>query len=110
MEAGIPVTVNTTLSDINRDQFIKMIPLAQTLGVQRLGFSRLIPAGQGALLSSHLLKADQIRELYQEIHSLTPEGLELVSGDPLYRQMESGTDPEDLGDIPREGARPGCPV
>ena len=107
VEAGIPVTINTTLSEINREQFLEMIPLAQALGVQRLGFSRLIPAGQGALLSSHLLKSDQVRELYQEIHSLSPQGLELVSGDPLYRQLESGPAPEDLGSIPRGGCAAG---
>ncbi len=107
VEAGIPVTINTTLSDLNRDQFLKMIPLAQALKVQRLGFSRLIPAGQGALLSSKLLKPDQVRDLYQEIHSLSPDGLELVSGDPLYRQMGSGADPNDLGGFPQGGCAAG---
>ena len=107
VEAGIPVTINTTLSEINREQFLEMIPLAQAWGARRLGFSRLIPAGQGALLSSHLLKPDQVRELYQEIHSLSPQGLELVSGDPLYRQLESGPAQEDLGSTPRGGCAAG---
>jgi radical SAM protein with 4Fe4S-binding SPASM domain len=107
VEAGIPVTINTTVSEINRKQFLEMIPLAQSLGARRLGFSRLIPAGQGALLSSHLLKPDQVRELYQEIHSLSPQGLELVSGDPLYRQLESGPPQEDLGSTPHGGCAAG---
>ena len=107
VEAGIPVTINTTLSEVNQEQFLEMIPLAQALGAQRLGFSRLIPAGQGALLSSQLLKPDQVRGLYQEIHSLAPRGLELVSGDPLYRQLDSGNDQEDLGNIPRGGCAAG---
>ena len=107
VEAGIPVTLNTTLSEINRDEFLELIPLAQTLGARRLGFSRLIPAGQGVLFSSQLLKPDQVRELYQEIHSLTPRGLELVSGDPLYRQLESDPSPEDLGTIPLGGCAAG---
>jgi radical SAM protein with 4Fe4S-binding SPASM domain len=107
VEAGIPVTINTTLSEINRGEFLELIPLAHSLGAQRLGFSRLIPAGQGALLSSNLLKPDQLRDLYQEIQALTPEGLELVSGDPLYRQLESGPVEEDLGDIPQGGCAAG---
>lgn len=105
--AGIPVTINTTLSELNRGEFLKMIPLARALGASRLGFSRLIPAGQGALLSSNLLRPNQVRELYLKIRSLTPEGLELVSGDPLYRQLESGPEPEDLGDIPQGGCAAG---
>ena len=107
VEAEIPVTINTTLSNLNRGQFLKMIPLAQALGAQRLGFSRLIPAGQGALLSANLLKPDQVRDLYQDIHSLAPQGLELVSGDPLYRQLDSGAEPEDLGGFPQGGCAAG---
>jgi AdoMet-dependent heme synthase len=86
---------------------LEMIPLAQALGAQRLGFSRLIPAGQGALLSANLLHPDQVRDLYQDILSLTPEGLELVSGDPLFRQMGSGPAKEDLGSIPFGGCAAG---
>jgi radical SAM protein with 4Fe4S-binding SPASM domain len=107
VETGIPVTINTTLSEINREQFLEMIPLAQALGAQRLGFSRLIPAGQGALLAANLLNPDQVRDLYQDILSLAPQGLELVSGDPLFRQMESGPAKEDLGSIPLGGCAAG---
>jgi radical SAM protein with 4Fe4S-binding SPASM domain len=107
VEAGIPVTINTTLSEINREQFLGMVPLAQSLGAQRLGFSRLIPAGQGALLSSELLRPGQVRELYQEIQALTPAGLELISGDPLYRQLEAGVDQEDRGSTPLGGCAAG---
>ncbi|HMK66280.1 MAG TPA: radical SAM protein, partial [Thermodesulfobacteriota bacterium] len=39
---GIPVTVNMTLSKLNGESVFPMIKLAKNLGVQRLGFSRLV--------------------------------------------------------------------
>jgi len=47
LDAGLVVTLNTTLSAINSDAFLQMIELCSSLGVQRLGFSRLVPSGRG---------------------------------------------------------------
>ncbi|MDA8077891.1 MAG: radical SAM protein, partial [Nitrospiraceae bacterium] len=47
LDAGLPVTINATLSEINAARFPDMVELAVSLGVQRLGFSRLVPSGRG---------------------------------------------------------------
>ncbi|NIM05173.1 MAG: radical SAM protein, partial [Armatimonadetes bacterium] len=44
---GITVTLNATLSNLNAAYFIELVVFAQLAGVQRLGFSRLVPSGRG---------------------------------------------------------------
>ncbi len=87
LDAGIRVTLNVTLSDINADSFLEMIGLSSSLGVHRLGFSRLVPSGRGAGLLHNMLKKEKVKELYETIHSSKINGLEIVTGDPVYSQM-----------------------
>jgi len=46
LAAGLQVTLNATLSEINADCFGEIIEIADKLGAQRLGFSRLVPSGR----------------------------------------------------------------
>ncbi|MFO0754018.1 MAG: radical SAM protein [Thermodesulfovibrionales bacterium] len=85
--AGIPVTLNTTLSSLNADAFPEMMDLAVSLGVQKLGFSRLVPSGRGRDLLDRMLPAEEVKELYTRIFASKPEKLALVTGDPVARQM-----------------------
>jgi MoaA/NifB/PqqE/SkfB family radical SAM enzyme len=39
--------MNVTLSELNGDLFPDIVTLAAGAGVQRLGFSRLVPYGRG---------------------------------------------------------------
>ncbi len=87
LDAGIRVTLNVTLSDINADSFLEMIGLSSSLGVHRLGFSRLVPSGRGAGLLHNMLKKEKVKELYETIYSSKINGLEIVTGDPVYSQM-----------------------
>ena len=48
VDAGLAVTLNATLSEMNADKFREMIDLCSTLGAQKLGFSRLVPSGRRA--------------------------------------------------------------
>ena len=59
LEAGIIVTLNATLSRINGDHLMGFVDLASKLGVQRLGFSRLVPAGRGKGLLAEMLEAEK---------------------------------------------------
>lgn len=105
LDAGMPVTLNTTLSEMNAGRFKELVEIARSEGVQRLGFSRLVPSGRGKQLLDRLLDPVKVRELYEEISSIRPDGLSIVSGDPVYSQMGAGF--ETTGDIPLGGCAAG---
>jgi radical SAM protein with 4Fe4S-binding SPASM domain len=90
--AGLTVTLNATLSEINADGFADIIGLASSLGVQRLGFSRLVPSGRGRELIHRSLSSDAVGHLYERIFSAKPDGLEIVTGDPVASQMSCAPD------------------
>jgi radical SAM protein with 4Fe4S-binding SPASM domain len=87
LDAGLNVTINATLSEINVGDFMRLVELSVFLGVQRLGFSRLVPSGRGLGLLDKMIDSEKVRETYEKILSLRPEGLEIVTGDPVASQM-----------------------
>jgi radical SAM protein with 4Fe4S-binding SPASM domain len=87
LEAGIPVTLNTTLSDMNASCFTDVIDLASSLGVQRVGFSRLVPTGRGGDMLSTMLSQEVLQDLYNTIFSFDAKGLQIVTGDPVASQL-----------------------
>jgi len=96
LDAGTEVTLNTTLSEINAPFFRDVIDLATSLGVQRLGFSRLVPSGSGGNLLHRMLGREVLEVLYNEIFSLTTGNLRIVTGDPVASQLR-GPSGEDAG-------------
>ncbi len=106
LAAGHTVTLNVTLSAHNAGSFLELTELARSLGVQRLGFSRLVPVGRGRQMLDQALSRAQVRDLYRRILALDPPGLELVTGDPLAAQASVPLG-EDLGDIPLGGCAAG---
>jgi radical SAM protein with 4Fe4S-binding SPASM domain len=106
LDQGITVTLNITLSDINADYFMEMVELSSAIGVQRLGFSRLVPSGRGKSLLPNMLKKERVKELYETIIPLKINGLDIVSGDPVLSQMFS-TDKKDHGSIATGGCAAG---
>jgi radical SAM protein with 4Fe4S-binding SPASM domain len=106
LDHGLTVTLNITLSDINADYFMEMVELSSTTGVQRLGFSRLVPSGRGKSLLPNMLKKERVKELYEAIISLKINGLDIVSGDPVLSQLFS-TDKKDHGSIATGGCAAG---
>ncbi len=104
---GIVVTLNMTLSEINAGTIGEMVALTKSLGVGRLGFSRLVPSGKGTELLPYLLSKEKVRDLYEGIFSRTPEGVEIVTGDPVATQMDRFGDSEDLGSVPLGGCAAG---
>ena len=108
LREGLPVTVNTTLSEVNAEGFFELAETAERLGVQRLGFSRLVPSGRGGALAGRMLSPDKVQALYQRILALSYTGMKLVTGDPVCSSMRAGDDsPEDQGDIPVGGCSAG---
>jgi radical SAM protein with 4Fe4S-binding SPASM domain len=89
LDAGLKVTLNVTLSRLNAKIMKKVVSLASHLGVQRVGFSRLVPAGRGSGLLAQMLPAEDVRELYASLFSLDIANLEIVTGDPVAGQMRA---------------------
>jgi radical SAM protein with 4Fe4S-binding SPASM domain len=86
-DAGIKITINVTLSDMNADHCEDIVVLASDLGVSRLGFSRLVPSGRGLALLTRMLAKERIKEVYETIFALKTPGLEIVTGDPIASQL-----------------------
>jgi radical SAM protein with 4Fe4S-binding SPASM domain len=107
LEAGVKVSINATLSQVNAPYFMDLVDVAVTLGVPRLGFSRLVPAGQGMTMLAHMLSTAQVRQFYEKIFSLSIDGLEITSGDPIASQMKSPAPAEDQGGIALGGCAAG---
>jgi len=106
LDTGLTVTLNVTLSDINADYFMDMVRLSSSLGVQKLGFSRLVPSGRGSGLLNNMLNKDKVSALYRSIGSLNPKGLQVITGDPVASQM-SDDDKDDSGSFPTGGCAAG---
>jgi AdoMet-dependent heme synthase len=96
LDAGLTVTMNVTLSTINGDYLEDMIELAASTGVQRLGFSRLVPSGRGRELRDRMLPTQEVRTLYERIFSTPRDGLEIVTGDPVASQI--GVPSDEIGE------------
>jgi radical SAM protein with 4Fe4S-binding SPASM domain len=80
---------------LNGDLFPDIVMLAADLGVQRLGFSRLVPYGRGSALAGKMLSRERLKGLYENILSMTVPGLEITTGDPLATQLRESDVPSD---------------
>lgn len=105
--AGLTVTMNATLSEINAGSFRDMVDLCASLGARRFGFSRLVPAGIGAGLVHRMIEPQRVRDIYEEIFAITAEGVEIVTGDPVASQMRANGGAEDCGDVATGGCAAG---
>lgn len=103
LDAGLSVTLNVTLSSVNAEYFMDIIELAMKKGVQRLGFSRLVPSGKGESMLKEMLSPKTVGQLYNEIFSADTGGLKIVTGDPVASQSLVGDDVRDMGDAPSGG-------
>jgi len=84
-----------------------VIELASSLGVQRLGFSRLVPSGGGKKLLGSMLKNDELADLYNKIFSINTGGLRIVTGDPVASQLRMPDLEDAHADIPSGGCAAG---
>lgn len=107
LESGIMVTLNLTLSDLNADYFPEIITLAENIGVQRLGFSRLVPYGRGSSLVGKMLGKDKLERVYKDILSCTSSKLEIATGDPVAAQLHGVDDSTEPGSFPLGGCAAG---
>ncbi|MEW6109419.1 MAG: radical SAM protein [Nitrospirota bacterium] len=107
LDEGMKVTLNVTLSELNSGCLTDLIGLSSELGVQRLGFSRLVPSGRGETMLSSMLSPEGVKNLYEELFSIKTNGLEIVTGDPVASQLSEKVEPNHNGSIPLGGCAAG---
>jgi radical SAM protein with 4Fe4S-binding SPASM domain len=89
IDAGLTVTLNVTLSNLNASSITKVIACGTHVGARKIGFSRFVPSGKGSSLLSQMLSPQQVKELYGSLFSLEIKGFEIVTGDPVASQMKA---------------------
>lgn len=103
-QAGLPVTVNATVSRLNKDYISDLIQALSDTGFKgRFGFSRLVPCGSGLDLRQEMLTAEGVRTLHRNLLNLSFPDLEIVTGDPLAADVPVG----EGGDVPVGGCAAG---
>ncbi|MBI4682298.1 MAG: radical SAM protein [Nitrospirae bacterium] len=107
LDAGLEVTLNVTLSSLNAGYFMDLFRLSSALGVQKLGFSRLVPSGRGEALVKEMLRTEDVKNLYEKIFSIDMSGLKIVTGDPVASQSRRTHKDRDEGDIALGGCAAG---
>lgn len=107
LDAGLKVTLNVTLSKLNADNFMDIFKMSSGLGVQRLGFSRLVPSGSGKAIVDKMLSAEETATLYKKIFAIESGRLEIVTGDPVASQSMTKTYEKDESTIPSGGCAAG---
>jgi len=107
LDAGLTVTMNATLSEINAKYFEDMFALAYSIGVQRIGFSRLVPSGRGMGLLDKMIAKEKLKDIYETIFSLKAGAVEIVTGDPVASQMSTPSEDADSGSTPAGGCAAG---
>jgi radical SAM protein with 4Fe4S-binding SPASM domain len=108
LDAGLPVTLNVTLSRLNADYLTDTIKIAMDYGVHRVGFSRLVPSGRGKNLIDKMLRTEAVMRLYDTLFMSGPSGkTEIVTGDPVASQFRNKLTDTDFGDIALGGCAAG---
>jgi len=107
LDAGIELTLNTTLSEVNAPYFMDVIDFARLTGAQRLGFSRLVPSGSGAKLMGRMLGREAVKDIYSKIFSMEIQGLKLVTGDPVASQFRNPSAEDVANPVPSGGCAAG---
>lgn len=73
-DAGIAVSVMTTISRFNKDEIPALIDLVGKEGVSTLALERLIPEGTGAGLSDQVLNSEELRKVYEGVYQVATNG------------------------------------
>lgn len=107
LDAGLVVTLNMTISEINYAYLQDLIELASSVGAQRLGFSRLVPYGRGKDLIRRIIPQQKLRQVYEDILAIRNNKVSIATGDPVASQIDSTIIDDGHADIPLGGCAAG---
>ena len=83
IHAGLSVSLNATVSRVNAAHLHDLVSVAHDLGVERVGFSRLVPSGRGRKMVDDMIPAEAVKALYADLLNSPDEGIKVSTGDPL---------------------------
>jgi radical SAM protein with 4Fe4S-binding SPASM domain len=83
IQVGNRVSANVTLSRLNAEKIEETAEIARRMGFYAIGFSRVVPCGQGKALLESLLTPHEVKSAYQKALSLDTPAFRVRSGDPL---------------------------
>ncbi|MBP1735071.1 MAG: radical family protein [Deltaproteobacteria bacterium] len=106
VDAGLIVTLNVTLLEINCSYLKDLVELASSAGAQRLGFSRLVPYGRGKDLINRIISQEKLRQIYEDILAIRNDKVFIATGDPVASQIGVEID-DGHADIPLGGCAAG---
>lgn len=106
IEAGVRVNLNATISRLNVEHLADLATLGRSLGVERVGFSRLVPRGRGEQMRDAMLPADTVKAVYETLLRTDHKGLKVSTGDPIAAFVDNILE-EDSGDVPLGGCAAG---
>ncbi len=99
----IRVTLNLTLSRANIDYLQDLQQTVSDWGVERIGLSRLVPAGRGAGLAGRMLGPERLRDLYASFLAMNGHRTRIETADPLAGVIAGTSQADDAGHIPFGG-------
>lgn len=103
----INVSLNVTIFRLNMTHLSGLFNLGSRLGVRRIGFSRLVPSGQGKKLADLMLEPDEVRDVYAFLLGLKDQKTETGTGDPIASLLQDNNTDDDAGDVPVSGCAAG---
>ncbi len=99
---GLDVTLNVTLSKMNASEVRNIIAFASQCGARRVGFSRLVPTGNGRTMIEQMLLPGELETLYRSLLFGNITNPALVTGDPVAAVMKSASN-GDAGSVAVSG-------
>ncbi len=88
LDAGLTVNLNMTLSKINCDYLNELVELAISMGLKRLGFSRLVPYGRGKDLVDMMIPKERLQKIYKDLLAVRNDKILITTGDPVAMQID----------------------
>lgn len=102
IDAGIPVTIRTTVYRDNSSEAMSLLEFAHNIGAHIYAIRRVVPTGRGG--SVDLLKPDELKSLFTILASRAKElNMRLSLGDPFSRVLLNEQ-------APIEGKVGGCSI
>jgi radical SAM protein with 4Fe4S-binding SPASM domain len=85
-EAGLTVSIMTTVSRINAEDILPLIELLEREGVDTFALERFIPEGQGKHMADEVLSPGEIRRIFESVYEVgkVPRPMRILMYRPLF--------------------------
>jgi radical SAM protein with 4Fe4S-binding SPASM domain len=92
--AGLTVSVMTTISRLNAGDILPLIELLEREGVDTFALERFIPEGQGKQMAAEILSPEEIRKVFESVYEVgkVTRPMRILMYRPLFGLLD-GQDP-----------------